>query len=85
MVTTEVRIDRQGRVVIPRADRERLGVRDGGVLELVSTPEGVQLERRRRVEVAIAEDGVPLVTVEDVGTVRNDDAVGAIHRQRDGA
>ena len=44
-MTVTVKVDAQGRVVIPQAERERLGLPDGGALELVSTPEGVLLER----------------------------------------
>lgn len=79
-----VNIDRQGRVVIPQHERERLGVRDGGTLELVSTPEGVLLERRRRARVALDDDGLATIGVEDLGTVSNDEALAAIHEQRRG-
>ena len=36
-MATTVKVDAQGRVVIPQAERERLGLSDGGALELVST------------------------------------------------
>ncbi|MDP8969590.1 MAG: AbrB/MazE/SpoVT family DNA-binding domain-containing protein [Actinomycetota bacterium] len=78
-----VRIDRQGRVVIPQQERERLGVREGGWLELVATPEGLLLERRRRAAVTVDDDGLPVVTIGGLETVTNEDAVEAIHRQRD--
>lgn len=82
-MTVTVRVDAQGRVVIPQTERERLGLRDGGALELVSTPEGVLLERRRQATVTSGEDGLPLVTLDDVDTVSNTDATEAIHAQRD--
>lgn len=82
-MTVTVKVDAQGRVVIPQAERERLGLRDGGALELVSTPEGVLLERRRQATVTSGQDGLPLVTLEDVDTVSNADAIDAIHAQRD--
>ena len=82
-MTVTVKLDAQGRVVIPQAERERLGLPDGGTLELVSTPEGVLLERRRQATVASGEDGLPLVTLDDVDTVSNADATDAIHAQRD--
>jgi AbrB family looped-hinge helix DNA binding protein len=82
-VTVTVKVDAQGRVVIPQAERERLGLPDGGVLELVSTPEGVLLERRRRATVTSGADGLPLVTLDEVDTVSNADAIDAIHAQRD--
>lgn len=78
-----VKVDAQGRVVIPQAERERLGLPDGGALELISTPEGVLLERRRRAEVASAEDGLPVVTLDDTDTVSNAEATEALHDQRD--
>ncbi len=82
-MTTTVKVDAQGRVVIPQAERERLGLPHGGTLELVSTPEGVLLERRRQVTVTSGEDGLPMVTLDDAGTVSNFDATQAIHDQRD--
>jgi AbrB family looped-hinge helix DNA binding protein len=82
-MTVTVNVDAQGRVVIPQAERERLGLRAGGALEFVSTPEGVQLERRRKATVAAGEDGLPLVTLVDVDTVSNADATEANHTQRD--
>ena len=82
-MTITVKVDAQGRVVIPQAERERLGLPDGGALELVSTPEGVLLERRRQATVTTGEDGLPMVTLDDVDTVSNADATEAIHTQRD--
>lgn len=81
-MSATVKIDRQGRVVIPQRERERLGVGDGGTLELVPTPEGVLLERRRRASVTVDEDGVPVVSIEGLETVSNVETVEAIHRQR---
>jgi AbrB family looped-hinge helix DNA binding protein len=78
-----VKLDAQGRVVIPQAERERLGLPLGGALELVSTPEGVLLERRRQATVTSGEDGLPLVTLADGDTVSNADTTDAIHAQRD--
>ena len=82
-MTVAVKVDAQGRVVIPQAERERLGLPDGGTLELVPTPEGVLLERRRMATVTTAEDGLPLVTLDDVNTVSNVEATEALHAQRD--
>ena len=82
-MTVTVKVDAQGRVVIPQAERERLGLPDGGALELVSTPEGVLLERRRQATVTTAEDGLPLITLDDADTVTNVEAVEALHAQRD--
>lgn len=78
-----VKVDAQGRVVIPQAERERLGMSEGGALELVSTPEGVLLERRRRATVTLDDSGLPVVSVDDLGSVPNTESVEAIHAQRD--
>ena len=78
-----VKVDAQGRVVIPQAERERLGLLQGGALALVSTPEGVLLERRHQATVTAGEDGLPMVTLNAVSTVSNADAIEAIHTQRD--
>lgn len=82
-MTVTVKVDAQGRVVIPQAERERLGLPQGGALELVATPEGVLLERRHQATVTSGEDGLPMVTLNAVSTVSNDDAIEAIHTQRD--
>jgi AbrB family looped-hinge helix DNA binding protein len=79
----QVNVDRQGRVVIPLRERERLGVPTGGTLELVTTPEGVLLERRRPARVRIADDGVPVITIEDAEPVANEESIEAIHHVRD--
>jgi AbrB family looped-hinge helix DNA binding protein len=80
-----VNVDRQGRVVIPLRERERLGVAEGGTLELIATPEGVLLERHRPAAVRIAADGVPVITIEDGERVSNEESVAAIHRDRERA
>ena len=80
-----VKVDRQGRVVIPLHERQRLGVEAGGILTLIETPEGVLLERRRPADVRIAGDGLPVVSIEGLGPVSNEDSVEAIHRERDRA
>lgn len=63
-VTVTVKMDAQGRVVIPQAERERLGLPDGGSLEVVSTPEGVLLERRHGATVTVDDSGLLLVTLD---------------------
>ena len=84
-MSVTVKVDRQGRVVIPQQERERLGVRDGGSLELLATAEGLLLERRRRAAVGVHDDGLPLITIDGLDTVTNEETVAAIHRQRDRA
>jgi hypothetical protein len=43
----------------------------------------VLLERRRQATVTSGEDGLPMVTLLDAGTVSDVDATQAIHDQRD--
>lgn len=81
-MSTTVRMDRQGRVVIPLAERQRLGLESGATFELVATAEGLLLERRRTSVVRHHEDGLPSVRIEG-GPIDNDAAVQAIHRDRD--
>jgi AbrB family looped-hinge helix DNA binding protein len=83
MASIEVNVDRQGRVVIPLRERERLGVAAGGTLELIATAEGILLERRRPAEVRIASDGVPVIHMSDEGRVSNEETAEAIHRHRE--
>ncbi len=83
--SAEVTMDRQGRIVIPREERRRLGVEGGAVFALLATPEGVLLERRRTATVETADDGVPVVRLEDGGPISNDEALAALHAVRDGS
>lgn len=41
----ELRIDKAGRVVLPKPVRERLGLREGSALEMSETSNGVLLRR----------------------------------------
>lgn len=82
-MTVTVKMDAQGRIVIPQAERVRLGLPDGSTLDLISTPEGVLLERRRRATVTVDDSRLPLVTLDEPETVTNVEAIEAIHDQRD--
>jgi AbrB family looped-hinge helix DNA binding protein len=82
-MVVQVKVDQQGRVVIPLHERERLGVAAGGTLELIPTPEGVLLEPRRPAHVRTGEDGLPVITIEDIRDVSNDESLDAIHRERE--
>ena len=83
MSSVRVKVDRQGRIVIPLRERERLGVAEGGTLELIATPEGVLLERRRAAEIRISPDGLPAIMIESVGRISNEESLEAIHRERE--
>jgi AbrB family looped-hinge helix DNA binding protein len=82
-MATRVKVDRQGRVVIPLSERERLGIAEGGMLELIATPEGLLLEPRSPARVVTAADGLPLIVFEDSRTFSNEETLEAIHRERD--
>lgn len=77
-----VRIDAQGRIVVPIAERQRLGIRGGDELALVPTPEGLIVERRRTATVSTAADGLPIVTFDEPVPVTNETTVDAIRAQR---
>lgn len=80
----KITVDRQGRIVLPRSQRQRLGVEGGNNdLELVTTPEGVALEPRREVTLSTGADGVVVATVEGAGTIDNATVLQAIHSDRD--
>lgn len=82
-MTLEVTIDRQGRVIIPLRERERLGLTGGEILDLVPTEEGVLLERRNRSEIRYGADGLPVVWIEGGKTISNEESLEAIHRHRE--
>jgi hypothetical protein len=65
------------------AERERLGVPEGGTLELIETPEGVLLERRHTAQVRPAEDGLPVITIKDLEIVSNEEGLDPIHDERE--
>lgn len=77
-----VRIDDQGRIVVPLAERDRLGLRDGDLLEVIPTPEGLLLEPRAGVVVRIAPDGLPVAEFADGRTFTAEDLHAAIRAER---
>ena len=77
-----VMIDAQGRIVVPIAERQRLGIRAGDELALVPTPEGLVLERRRAAMVSTAPDGLSVVTFDEPLPVSNEATVAAIRAER---
>jgi len=83
-MAVQVRVDRQGRMVIPLSERERLGIAEGGTLELIPTPEGLLLEPRTPAQVKTVEGGLRILVLEDGRTVSNEETLEAIHRVRDG-
>ena len=83
-MAVQVKVDRQGRIVIPLSERERLGIAEGGMLELIPTPEGLLLEPRTPAQVKTVEGGLRILVLEDGRTVSNEETLEAIHRVRDG-
>lgn len=82
-MAVQIKVDQQGRIVIPLVERERLGVAKGGTLELIATSDGVLLERRRPASIRTANDGLPIVTLDDVEQVSNEESIDAIHEERE--
>ena len=82
-MTTSVRIDRRGRIVVPLAERRRLGLEGGQELVLVPTPEGLLFERRCDARVRTGPDGLPLVEFTEPQPVSGDVALAAIRAHRD--
>ena len=77
-MAVQIKVDQQGRIVIPLVERERLGVAKGGTLELIATSDGVLLERRRPASIRTANDGLPILTLDDVEQVSNEESIDAI-------
>lgn len=42
------KIDKAGRVILPKPVRDRLGLQEGNDLEITETPEGIVLKRARK-------------------------------------
>ncbi len=82
-VDTRVTIDRQGRIVVPLAERRRLGLEGGEELVIVPTPEGLLLERRREATVRTGPHGLPVVEFAEPRPVSAAEALAALHAHRD--
>jgi bifunctional DNA-binding transcriptional regulator/antitoxin component of YhaV-PrlF toxin-antitoxin module len=81
-----VPIDKQGRLVLPRAIRERLGLPAGqeGRLRLWESADRVMIEAEpRQSRIDTGDDGMPVLHVAGLGEVDNDAVLAAIHRDRD--
>ncbi len=80
-----VTIDEQGRLVLPKALRERLGLAPGRAhrLHLWETGDGVLLEPEPTpASIDDGGDGMPAITIQSRPTISNDDVVAAIRRDR---
>lgn len=54
----ELKIDKAGRIVVPKPLRERMGFRPDGELEVVEHPEGVLLRKARQSPSMVKIDGL---------------------------
>ena len=52
-----VRIDKAGRIVLPKHIRQRLGVKNGGTVTLEESPDGVTLRRTKSSPKFVHENG----------------------------
>lgn len=77
---TEVPIDRQGRLVVPRHLRDGLGPVPG-VVTARRVDEGILLEAPPNGELSVADDGLPVLVID--GTVTNEQVLAAIDAERD--
>jgi len=82
-MSVRVTIDRKGRIVVPFAERRRLGLVGGEELALVPTPEGLLIERRRHATVRTGADGLPVVEFSEPRPVSGAEALAAIRAHRD--
>jgi AbrB family looped-hinge helix DNA binding protein len=53
-----LKIDKAGRVILPKPLRDRLGLREGSELELEETPEGVVLKPAERRPSMVRKQGI---------------------------
>lgn len=86
MVEGSLKIDPQGRLVVPQDARRRLGI-DGRAaeLDLRPTSDGIELvlPTARATVAASQEDGLPVVTLDDrTDAITNDEILQALHRER---
>jgi bifunctional DNA-binding transcriptional regulator/antitoxin component of YhaV-PrlF toxin-antitoxin module len=82
-----LRVDPQGRLVLPQAVRRRFGI-EGRSAELVvsETSDGLLIELpSSRATVSQGEDGLPVVTIEGLeGSINNESVIAAIDAERAG-
>jgi AbrB family looped-hinge helix DNA binding protein len=82
-MSRKVTIDRRGRIVVPLAERRRLGLEGGEELALVPTPEGLLIERRSDATVRTGQDGLPSVEFAMPRRVSSETVLAAIRAERE--
>jgi bifunctional DNA-binding transcriptional regulator/antitoxin component of YhaV-PrlF toxin-antitoxin module len=84
-VVETIGVDRQGRLVLPRDMRRRLGIPPGvpGEVVVSECADGVLIEAAtREAVVTLGEDGFPLVHIEGIESLDNETVLEAIRRDR---
>lgn len=85
ILMAKVRVDAQGRLVLPVGVRRRFGI-DGRPAELVATEtaDGMLIELPpNRANVGEAEDGLPVITIEGLSApITNDSVIAGIDADR---
>lgn len=77
------KVDGSGRMVIPKPLRRLLGLTDGGEVDLEPTGDGLLIRRvGGSASVVHDEDGFPVVRLEGVDEVTNDQVQAAIQADR---
>lgn len=82
----EVKIDKFGRILIPKEIRTRLGLRAGQVFELAVEDEvAIHLEPKARTEprIVMTDFGFPVIHFDDITEPIDFDVVEMIHRDRE--
>ncbi len=79
----QITIDAAGRMVIPQALRRRLGLVAGTELDVQEIDGGVFLRPVSRVQVEIADDGLPVVHAPDAPPMTTDDVRALIDEARE--
>ena len=76
----KARVDSVGRIVVPKALREALGLRPGSTVDISRYGQGLQVVPVSRSAQIVLEDGVPVVTGE--ATIDDDAVFGLIDSGR---
>jgi AbrB family looped-hinge helix DNA binding protein len=77
-----ITIDRAGRIVVPKAFRERFGLHPGTELEIEAEADGLRLRARDSAPVFVEKEG--LLIHHAAGPAMEIDVAAFINRERDG-
>lgn len=80
----DVKVDRAGRLVIPARMRRSLGLdENGGIVEIVDGPDGVELRAKDAETASLTRDEHGLLVIEVDRRVTNDEVLSAIRQDRE--